>query len=530
MEENRDFSQMSSDELWEILPNLTGRDRGFALMSLAHHAWAKHEVDQLLPLAMEAKDLFASLNDKRELAMAYDLIGSAHAHDNKYDDAIVAYEKAFKNVDELSGDAELGLIHRHAADAYRELHKFNEAKEHYYESLNAYLACGDHHAAVHTVDELSMMLTHLGRYDECMVALAHAAQWVIGSVDPLSAMEIQLGLATAHINLGDPDAALEHANIAIGLSKTCTCPRCPIRTQISVAQCLIAAERLDEALQVLEEVETLAASTGKRFYVGQALLMKAQILRRTDPVSAKRFAIEACSIFLVMGRTLAHTFGEQVLAFLKFDEGNFIDAADEFSTLIDDFLSHGRPVVAAKLNIELSRARMALDNPHAALRALDRDDSGFEYLTKRSEIFDFKVARLHALYACKRFDDAKALVIDLIMSVEPSESPETLAIAYEYRARMLINSNPVESDRAAALAMAYFAQAEDLSAVQRVATEFVLERQNSLRAIAEDNDRRALTDLVTENSLSSRPTTIEELVANDAKLTSDGSGDVSESA
>ena len=539
MEENRDFSQMSSDEIWEILPNLSGRERGIALMSLAHHAWSKHEVDQLMPLAMEAKDLFASLDDKRELAMAYDLIGSAHAHDHNFHEAIEAYNKAFSHSDAMTGESELAMMHRHAADAHRELHQYEEALTHYRASLDTYLSCNETHPAVHSVEELSLLLNYLGRYGESMAVLDQAAQWIIGSVDPLAAMEIQLSLASTHLHIDEPEAAMEHANIALGLGKTCSCPKCPVRTRMKIADCLIAADRTDEAMTLLDEIQELAASTGQRWHVGQALLLKSRILRKTDPDLARQIAIESCSIYLVLGDTFAHTFGQIELAHLKFDAEDYFAAAEDYDELASDMDAHGLPVVAAQLRLQLAKCRLKMGNPHAALHNLDNPESGYQYLTKRKEQNDYKATRLEALYACKRFDDAKALIIDLVVNGDSNESPETLAVAYEFRARMNQNINLTETERAINLSMAHYVKAGDLESAQRVAQEFIFEQQNSLQAITEDNERRAqeqaeaaqtLTAVEELNLLGLKTVSIEELVAEDAKLNQPEAGTESESA
>lgn len=533
MEENHDFSQMSSDEIWEVLPNLTGRDRGYALMSLAHFAWSNHEVDQLLPLAMEAKDLFTEIGDTRELGLAYDLIGSAHANGKNLPEAIAAYRKAIANLSAYSADSEVAMVHQHAAHAFNDSGELDEAITNFEIAISHYVAIGEYHQVRHCFDYLGDIYTLRGQYKEALEIFQREAEHLAESGDVLMMLEAEIGLSRAYDKLGDGENALVHAKIAESLGKACGCKTCPVRTSWQIAASYETLGKKEKAIKQCDKLHALAVKNGQRVYVARAMSLKGRLIYLDKPKEAKKLLTDASAIFKSANRPLLGARADEILAHIAFHQGKYLKAEQIFKTIIALFESEDWYVAAAETNCALAEVYLIMGQPEKALAELNRENMGIENIPGMLQTLDHLGVRMRAELALGHTEEAINLATEVIETADAEQFPAAFGVAHEVRARANATLDPHSSARDASLSLAYYVAAEATKDAERIANELFIKPVEQMKVIAEDNMLRAETQAVEDELFSVFPKgepSFESLIAQEVESVSPESSDESETA
>ena len=153
-----DFKSNSDTELWSILENSSGEERGRILIELGFRSLNKRDFNKAISFSQPAVELFKELKIKDQESIANYVYGSASRAQGELNHSITALKSACEGFREVGLENLLGLACYELANAHIELGKFNEAEDSFVSSLNILTAVGDNFAVTQAGSEYGEFL------------------------------------------------------------------------------------------------------------------------------------------------------------------------------------------------------------------------------------------------------------------------------------------------------------------------------------------------------------------------------------
>lgn len=328
------FEEMSTDELWSVLPETEGLEKGQLLLNLMGRSEDKHGHETAVTLAQEAGEIFLALGHNREYAFAKAYEGDSHTKLENYEVAKECYSTAKSNLDEFVDSESLAQIYLNLGNVYKYEHNEFDAAINYSEAVRLFYSAEDFENAALAQDNLVEVSATYGEND-VLIKLAHQ-QYEIAKKSgvPHSLMKALSKLAFVYDRNGDFDTAVKFASDALGIAKTCSCPRCVPDAHLELAGIYIHFDKMKKGRQHLITAKELFKDAR---YTYPQILCDAYFGASyvdSNPKKAKKILKEALNIAEHMDFKIPYLKAGKHLAQLYVDQGKSPKAVDLYSKLL----------------------------------------------------------------------------------------------------------------------------------------------------------------------------------------------------
>lgn len=485
---------MSKAELWDALEDAEGFERGHILYTLALRHRSDDEWSQVIIFAEQSAEVMHSIDSTREEGYAFELIGQAQDALHEHDKAIETFMKAATLFHGINLDDGLGSVYAHAGYAARHKKDHEGAAEYFAQSETFYSQCLDMQESVAgAARDLGNSLARVdNREIESLEALKRSLDHAQGNSELHFIYEVHDDLVDAYLRIHDLEKALEHAESALRLAKTCPCPHCMPVATYRLGYVLRICGKLDLANKVINDAYTIAKGNGNASLQAKCMIEFGKMQSEDDLDAAEESFKDA---FIVMESTGAQggmSVCKHWLGRVASERGSFIQACAYFKEAIDiaeDARLGSRTF--APMHQSFAKTLITQGKHREAIVVLE----SIAWHKSVEPINGMIVAKHMALYAQALL--ANGQTADALIRAEQTleqtsahQWHEIIAECHEVRSRVLLHKDPTAADRAAVLALAHYTLGNRHEDAARMATEFIIEPHRMLKLVAADHDFR----------------------------------------
>jgi len=485
---------MSKDELWDALEGAEGFERGHILYNLALRHRVEDEWSQVIIFAEQSAEVMHAVDSTREEGYAFELIGQAQDAMHEHDKAIETFMKAATLFHEINLDDGLGSVYAHAGYAARHKKDHEGAAQFFAQSETFYALCPDMEESIAgAARDLGNSLARVDNRElDSLEALKRALDNAQGNSELHFIYELHDDLADAYLRIHELDKALEHAESALRLAKTCPCPHCMPVATYRLGYVLRICGKFDLANKIINDAYAIAKGNGNASLQAKCLVELGKMQTEDDLDTAEESFKDA----LVVMETTAAVGGISVckhwLGRVASQRESFGQACAYFKEAID-IAEEAKLGSRTYAPIHQSFAHTLISQGKTREAILVLESIGWHKST--SPISGVIVAKHMALYAQALLANGQTAdaLIRAELTLEQSATSqwhEIIAECHEVRSRVLLHKDPATADRAAVLALAHYTLGNRPEDAARMATEFIIEPHRMLKLVAADHDFR----------------------------------------
>ncbi|NBV90200.1 MAG: tetratricopeptide repeat protein, partial [Actinobacteria bacterium] len=477
--------------LWEEFEDAEKFAKGQILFHLHHRRMHEGEHNAALVMAEQARDIYTEIDRAREISFANQLMGHAYSAMHDYSKSIEAYNLAASQFISCGADYDTAWNEKYIGDVYCHLDDFKSAVDHYESSVRLFESIDDYRGISMSTLEKADAHYELGEFKDAVAAYDLAISSAIKGDVPHQIYRAHVGAAYAQLALGNGEKALELAEKALALGKTCSCQNCEVDAQVLVGRALALTGQMKPAIFHLDNARKifLERSEPKRQLTTIVEIAHCELGR--SPAKAREMLLHA--------RTLSELYPSFVRAKTRIYWGLGLLALQEdaFETACQNLeIAYDTALTKPKLTAERHRLLpLYLD----LLASLERFNEVLEILEAIEDEQDFwclpdDIRFMHqarANFFCGKTEVALTLANEGIYHAGSCESDiEVKAVLHEIRGRALIASDPREANNSFHKAMAYYLQIGQPGLANAVGELSVVEPERRLQDIVDHEDNR----------------------------------------
>jgi len=221
-----DFDEMTTDDLWEALPETEGLERGQLLLNLMGRNEEASEHVTALALAQQAVEVFQAGGHCREYSYAKAYEGRCQGKVGEFDIAVVCIGEAISSLNSVTDSAVIGLMHSSLAEVYEKNHQVYEAIMQYRCAAEILAELQDWENASDAPKSLVVLLLGLSDHEASLVESTKSYEYAKNFGNSESIMLTLQHLAYARQFNDFNESAIKTAKDALVIAKTCDCPSC----------------------------------------------------------------------------------------------------------------------------------------------------------------------------------------------------------------------------------------------------------------------------------------------------------------
>lgn len=492
-----DYSEMSDDELWENYNEANTFEKGQILFHLHHRRTHEGEYRIALTFAEQAFDLYKNSMYAREAARAKQLMGHSQKALREYEPAIASYKESADLSLSCGADTDTARTENFIGDVYWYMNDFEKAADHYQSSEKIFDSIDDHRGAAMSAREDGDSLMSMGKFREAVQSYRRSIENAIAAENPHAIYNAHFNLTYVYMAMNFVPEALDTAEKALALARTCSCPNCEVESQALLGEVNVFAGNFDQGLSLLKKAKkTYYERSDTKQQTSVLVEMGFAEIRHSPFTKEAREYFDQANTLLNMypkrWRTkLRVNFGLGRLALL---DGNYELASEHFA------LAYMHSQESKRLVGE--RHRM-LPYYLDSLLGIDEPDQVINILNDVSEENDSwtLIDGLRYVYAAKAYmmmDDTdlalEAVDNGLNISLQCQTNSKCKAIFHHIRSEILHETDPGSAAISAQKAIAYYLEVGDMFSAQQIARKTVIEPDIRAAQMAEYEDNRHTYD------------------------------------
>jgi len=486
-----DYSEMSDDELWNRLNESDTFEKGQILFQLHHRKTHEGEYRTALACAEQAVEVFTGTIYSREVAIAKQLIGHSQLALKDYETAIKFYKESADISVSCGADGDTALSENWIGEAYWRQDDFENAALHYKSSAEIFVSIDDNHGAAMSAREEGDSYMQLGKFHDAIHSYLRSIEHAKAAEHPHQIYNGYFNLTYAWIATSSPQEALDSAEKALALAKTCSCPRCEIEADALLGEAQLINGDFAQALVNLEKAR-------KSYYDRSDTKRQASVLTEiglchitSNPKKAREHLRQALTLADLFPRRLRTKVRTNVgLGILELFDERCESASEYFAIAYLTSQEIGR--LKAERHAMLPYyfdALLGIEEPEQVINILDDvsaendpwlllDGLRYAYAAKAHLMMEHSALALEAANAGLLIDD------------ETQTNEECRAVFHHIRAQVLKSSDPHSALMSAHKAMAYYLETDQPEMAKLVGQTAVIEPDRRVTAIAAHDDNR----------------------------------------
>ena len=252
-----DYSEMSDDELWEQYNDVNTFEKGQILFNLHHRRTHEGEYRIALTFAEQAFDLYKNSMYAREAAMAKQLMGHSQKALREYGPAIESYKESADLSLSCGADTDTARTENYIGDVYWHMNEFEKAADHYKSSETIFDSIEDFRGAAMSAREKGDSLMSLGDYREAVQAYLRSIENAKAAENSHAIYNAYFNLTFVYMAMNCVAEALDTAEKALALAKTCPCPTCEVESLALVGEVHVLAGNHDLGGPLLKKAKKI---------------------------------------------------------------------------------------------------------------------------------------------------------------------------------------------------------------------------------------------------------------------------------
>lgn len=244
----------------------------------------KNELDSAFTFYQRALDIATLSNDLLSNAKLNNAIGVAHYFSGNFHDAVLFYNKGLALSDSLAYNEGVAYALNNLAVIYRLQRRYDNALEIYNKSLEIKKAEKDTVGVINTLYNIGLAYSYLNRHEESLLALDESKKLSERFQGPGAEITIiDIGIGSAHYNLGNFQEAKKHLNDGIQASEKVTPEK--ISAIVYLGDIDIMEGRIQEGLKRIEEAYEITVTSGRKELLRTILKTRALATERAGNFS-----------------------------------------------------------------------------------------------------------------------------------------------------------------------------------------------------------------------------------------------------
>lgn len=481
-----DFKSNSDTELWSILENSSGEERGRILIELGFRSLNKRDFNKAISFSQPAVELFKELKIKDQESIANYVYGSASRAQGELNHSITALKSACEGFREVGLENLLGLACYELANAHIELGKFNEAEDSFVSSLNILTAVGDNFGVTQAGSEYGEFLGRQGLQARALEIFTQTKEFAKNLDDPLKVAYIEDRIAACLIELARGSEALDHLKTALDIVSYAGSQNQIAWALYRYGWTLQTFEYSHQALKILEESKKIFDELGDVRQKAKCDFQIAHVLHSLDE-------FEEADILYSQLKEVFSSFGDLESHYLcEVNRGNNLSktgdkatAINIYKTLISSIPEGHFEYIKRYARTELAHCLNSEEFYKEALEQVEAIDIS-EYADNRLARLGYLNVWARTLALNNRIDDAE-FALKEILSTELCKGLETTyAQALETLSMIAhIKGNDVEMLDLRGKAISYYLAGADVNNARKLADNFAFAPSNSLSKLKE---------------------------------------------
>lgn len=492
-----DYSEMSDDELWENYNNVNNFEKGQILFNLHHRKTHEGEFRPALAYAEQAFDLYKDSMYAREAAIAKQLMGHSQKALREYEPAIASYKESADLSLSCGADTDTARTENYIGDVYWYMNDFEKAAVHYKSSELIFDSIEDFRGAAMSSREEGDSLMSLGKYREAVQSYQRSIENAKVAENPHGIYNAYINITFVYMAMNCVAEALDSAEKALALAKTCSCPNCEIESQALLGEVYVLAGKHDLGSPLLKKAK-------KTYYERSDTKRQATVLVEMGFAEIRHspFSSEARD-YLEQANTLLDMFPKRWRTKLRANFGlGRLALLDGDYELASEYFALAYMHSQESLRLVGERHRM-LPYYLDSLLGIDEPDQVINILndvTQENDSWSI-IDGLRYVYAAKAYmmmDDKEsaleAVNNGLNITLQCQTNSNCKATFHHIRSEVLAETDPRAATISAQKAIAYYLEVGDMLSARQISKKTIIESDVRTAAMAEYEDNRNTYD------------------------------------
>lgn len=452
--ESHHEDEPNEEDLWNMFPKLSGIERIRCLIDLAARRRDADDSDTCLTLLEEAAESARAGGFDRELGEILTDLGVVFGDKGDWEQALKLHDEAEKLLEIFGDDYQNALLFMAQAHAFNHLNNTAEYIFNLYRAIDRFQRLDDHASVGDTYDSVASAHWRQGMPADAYELRLRARDFMRGSMPIWKLCGIEIDLVFDALHNQNVLAALEHAQEAINLAKSCSCDKCLPHAERAYGMALSESGETARALEYLNRACDAFKKLGATAFQAHTLVALARAQKTTNPDEALKLLSQARSIYTAMDSKYFIMRSHMYFGEIHLANEQWQSAIDCFNEAVGYFTERGWIPYQNECLSALSKAYLAIKMPEQALSCIAQMSDGERVNT--STRIDRFVVEVSALEADGKTTKATEMCEKLLSDIEPGSHPEAEATCHLILGKAYSESDPVRANRELLRAAAMF--------------------------------------------------------------------------
>lgn len=492
-----EYNDMTDDELWDYYNEANTFEKGQILFHFHHRRTHEGEYRNALTYAEQAFDLYKNSMYAREAALAKRLMGHSQKALKEYEPAIDSYKESADLSLSCGADSDTARTENFLGDLYWCIEDFEQASVHYRSSEKIFESIDDHRGAAMSAREDGDALVSLGKFREAVSAYLRSIESAKAAELPHSIYSAYFNLAYAYMAMNFVPEALDAAQKAMALAKTCACPNCEVESLVLLGEVNAMSRNYEEAESLLRRANQIYHDRSDAKQQSAVLVeMGISLIRRVPFSYEAREHLEQANVLVEMFPKRLRTkvranYGLGRIALLDFN----YETASEHLALAYNYSQESKRLIGERHRLlpYYLDSLLGIEAPEEVIKILNEvanENDSWSLIDGQRYVY---AARAYMMM--NDHDLAlQAAENGLNISLKCQLNNKCKAMLHQIRSEVLQESDPRSAAISAQKALAYFVASGEFHTAQEIAQKTVIQPDLRTAEIAEHENSRNTYD------------------------------------
>ena len=486
--DDHENEEPSENELWNLYPSLTGIERIRCLIDIGAYRRIEKDFDNCLAILEQAAEFARTEGFTRELGEILTDLGVVLGDKGEWAGAISLYEQAEPMLASLGDDYQNALLFMAQSHAYRHMDNYDEAMSYQLRAIERFESMGDSISVANGYDDVATLRWRNGQADSAYELRLRSRHFFRGEVPVWRMCSVEIDLVFDAIHVQNYSAALDHAQEALNLAKSCSCDKCVPHAERVYGLALIHAGETALAIEFLERARESFKQLGISTMQAHCLLSLAFAQQTSHPEEARALIAQARSIYTASDSEHHIMRSHMALGLLNLTNENWQCAIDCYNEAIGYFTERRWVPMKNECLTNLSKAYLALNMPAQALGCIEQIDAD-EKVTETKRI-ERAIVELSALEMDGKVIKAVDMCEQMLSDIEPGTFPEAEATCHLVLGRALSDTDPIRANHELLRAAAGFTSIGSTDRAQEIMHKCITEPDQRVYQIQKHESSR----------------------------------------